>query len=394
MENQIQIFSNPEFGTVRTFSINGAPFFVGKDVTNALDYSDSFSALKQHVDDEDKKVINYKQFEEMALNQETGEITVSLFDAEFGGTQRITLINESGLYSLIFSSRLPKAKKFKHWVTFEVLPSIRKYGYYIAPNIENVINKIAQDLATNSNELACLTAQTPVLSLQIKAMMEKILADYKKHPDKNFPVIEDLPGEIWKWFKGYEGVYQGSNKGRARSFFRGKCRLLKPTISPRGYLGICLYIYDEKTKKQRKKTFRLNRLIAETFIPNPENKPEVHHKDNDKTNNAADNLEWVTGEENRQYAHEDGRYLKGEKNPNAKLTEDDVRFIRQHYKSGDPEFGNIALAERFKVSDVTITNIVTFKSWKNIQPSQENLLTADSEAATEINLFDDISDNC
>ena len=382
MENQIQIFNNPEFGTIRTFLIYGVPYFVGKDICDSLAYTNSRKALLDHVDDEDKIILNRKDLEKMASESKGNESL--LLEIEFDSPRGLTFINESGLYSLIFSSHLPKAKEFKHWVTSEVLPSIRKYGYYIAPNIENAINNIAQDLATNSNELACLTAQTPVLSLQIKAMMEKILADYKKAPNKTVALIEDLPGEIWKWFKGYEGIYQGSNKGRVRSFFRGKCRLLKPTPSHRGYLGICLYTYDEKTKKQRKKTFRLNRLIAETFIPNPENKPEVHHKDNDKTNNAADNLEWVTGEENRQHAHEDGRYLRGEKNPCAKLTEDDVRFIRRYYKSGDLRFGNIALAERFKVSDVTITNIVTFKSWKNVQPLQENLLTD----ATEISLFD------
>ena len=97
------------------------------------------------------------------------------------------------------------------------------------------------------------------------------------------------------------------------------------------------------------------------------NKPEVHHKDDNKANNAVWNLEWVTDEENKEYARQDGLYLKGEKNPAAKLTENDVRFIRQNYKAGDPKFGNVALAERFKVSDVTITNIVTFKSWKNVR---------------------------
>ncbi len=367
MKNQLQIFNNPYFGIIRTILINSEPWFVAVDVCRALEYTNSRKAINDHVYEEDKMVLSRKQFEEMALNQDSNETLRSIFGAEFGSTQRITLINESGVYALIFGSNLPKAKEFKHYVTSEVLPSIRKYGYYVAPNIENVLSNMAQNLTSDSGELACLTARTPMISLQIEAMMKKILADYKKNPDKLVAVIEDLPGEIWKWFKGYEGIYQGSNKGRARSFFRGKCRLLKPTPSHRGYLGICLYTYDKKTKKQRKKTFRLNRLIAELFVPNPENKPEVHHKDNDKTNNAADNLEWVTGEENREYAHKDGRYLKGEKNPTAKLTEDDVRFIRQNYKAGDPEFGNIALAKKFGVSDVTITNIVTFKSWKHVQ---------------------------
>ena len=373
MENQLQIFENPKFGKMRAILINNEPYFSGKDVTTALAYIDPFAALKQHVDEEDKIVITRKEFERMASNQETGKTTLSysdndLFDSNaMGGTQRITFINESGLYSLIFSSKLPKAKEFKHWVTSEVLPSIRKYGYYIAPNIENILNNMAQDLTSDRAELACLTAQTPAITLQIKAMMTKILADYQKSPNKPVELIEDLPGEIWKWFKGYEGVYQGSSEGRARSFFKGKCRLLKPTPTHRGYLGICLYVYDEKTKKQRKKTFRLNRLIAETFIPNPENKPEVHHKNNDKSDNSVENLEWVTDEENKAYAHEDGVYLKGEKNSTAKLTEEDVRFIRQNYKAGDLEFGQGVLAKKYGVSTTTIRNIVTFKSWEHVQ---------------------------
>ena len=96
------------------------------------------------------------------------------------------------------------------------------------------------------------------------------------------------------------------------------------------------------------------------------NKPEVHHKDDNKANNAVWNLEWVTGEENREYAHKSGLYLKGEDNPAARLTEDDVRFIREHHKSGDPQFGTKALANHYHVSDTTIRNIVNFKTWKNV----------------------------
>lgn len=141
MENQLQIFENEEFGTIRTLFINGEIWFVGKDIANALAYVDPFGALKKHVDEEDKMVLTRKQFEEMASNQETVKTTGSLFDAEFGGVQRIIFINESGLYSLIFNSTLPKAKEFRRWVTSEVLPSIRKYGYYIAPININLSHK-------------------------------------------------------------------------------------------------------------------------------------------------------------------------------------------------------------------------------------------------------------
>jgi len=109
--NEIKIFNSPEFGCVRTLTKDGEPYFVGKDVADILGYSNASKALADHVDDEDK------------LNNDS---LSSL--GQRGGW----LINESGLYSLILSSKLPSAKRFKHWVTSEVLPSIRKNGGYIA----------------------------------------------------------------------------------------------------------------------------------------------------------------------------------------------------------------------------------------------------------------------
>lgn len=110
--NQIKIFENPEFGKVRTVEIDGKPYFVGKDVAEALGYSKPLNALSVHVEKDD------------SLKQ---GLTDSL-----GRKQETILINESGLYSLILSSKLESAKRFKHWVTSEVLPSIHKSGGYIA----------------------------------------------------------------------------------------------------------------------------------------------------------------------------------------------------------------------------------------------------------------------
>lgn len=110
--NDLQIFSNPEFGNIRTVTIDGEPWFVGKDIAEALGYSNSRDALAKRVDTEDKGVANCD--------------TPS-------GIQNMTIINESGLYSLILSSKLPNAKKFKRWVTSEVLPAIRKTGHYEIP---------------------------------------------------------------------------------------------------------------------------------------------------------------------------------------------------------------------------------------------------------------------
>lgn len=109
--NNIQIFKNKQFGEVRVIEQNGEPWFVGKDVAEILGYSDTNKAVAMHVDNEDKK-----------LNDKS---SLSF------GQRGAHLINESGLYSLILSSKLPQAKQFKRWVTSEVLPSIRKHGGYI-----------------------------------------------------------------------------------------------------------------------------------------------------------------------------------------------------------------------------------------------------------------------
>ena len=115
--NEIKIFDNPEFGKVRTMEINGEPYFVGKDVAIILGYAKPENALTTHVDGDD------------TLKQ---GVTDNL-----GRAQNTTLINESGLYSLILSSKLPKAKEFKRWVTSEVLPSIRKHGAYAVDELLN-----------------------------------------------------------------------------------------------------------------------------------------------------------------------------------------------------------------------------------------------------------------
>lgn len=113
--NELKIFESPEFGIIRTVEVDGEPWLVGKDVARALGYSNTKDALAKHVDPEDKW-------------QDDG---VAICDS-MGRKQHPVIINESGLYSLVLSSKLPTAKKFKHWVTSEVLPSIRKNGGYIA----------------------------------------------------------------------------------------------------------------------------------------------------------------------------------------------------------------------------------------------------------------------
>ena len=108
--NELQIFNSPEFGQARIVTIDGEPWFIAKDVATALGYSNTRDAIAKHVDDDDKN-------------------TVVIRDGK--GNPNQTIINESGLYSLVLSSKLPTAKKFKHWITSEVLPAIRKTGGYL-----------------------------------------------------------------------------------------------------------------------------------------------------------------------------------------------------------------------------------------------------------------------
>ena len=108
----LKIWENPGFGTLRVIEQDGEPWMVGKDVAQALGYADTFGALKKHVDEEDKQNCRFGSFE---------------------SNRGLTIINESGLYSLVLSSKLPGAKRFRRWVTGEVLPSIRKHGAYMNP---------------------------------------------------------------------------------------------------------------------------------------------------------------------------------------------------------------------------------------------------------------------
>ena len=154
-ENEIILFKHEEFGEIRTLNIDGEPWFVGKDITNVLGYKDSVNALKSHVDEEDK----------------TGwQITTPS-----RGVQHATIINESGLYSLVLSSKLPSAKKFKRWVTAEVLPSLRKHGaYFTAETLHKTMSdprelaKLLTTLADEQDKRRKLEEENAFLSVKAK----------------------------------------------------------------------------------------------------------------------------------------------------------------------------------------------------------------------------------
>lgn len=141
--NDLQIFSNPEFGQVRTVEIDGTPWLVGKDVAVALGYKNPGKAIIAHVDEEDK------QLEMLPQEAEAQNGTLP------SGSTKTALINESGLYSLILSSKMPKAKAFKRWVTSEVLPAIRKNGAYESFQAQQHIEQLE---ATNTRLNAAIQA--------------------------------------------------------------------------------------------------------------------------------------------------------------------------------------------------------------------------------------------
>lgn len=155
----IKTFTNKEFGTVRTIVKGGEPWFVGKDVAEILGYTKARNAIARHVDDDDKND--------------------APFQGVLGGKQTMTIINESGLYSLILGSKLPKAKTFKRWVTSEVLPTIRKTGGYVA-NDEIFINTYLPNADAQTRELFRLNLST-IRQLNNKIEQDKPLVDFASH---------------------------------------------------------------------------------------------------------------------------------------------------------------------------------------------------------------------
>ena len=182
--NKLQLF-NFENQQVRTLKIDDEPYFVGKDVASILGYSNTRDALNKHVDSEDKN-------------------TVAIHDGITRGNPNQVVINESGLYSLILSSKMPNAKKFKHWVTSEVLPTIRKHGAYMT-------DEKAFDIVHNKNGLAELLQQAAdqlkQKDIQIEEMKPKaMLADAITASETSI-----LVGEMAKILKK-NGVNTGQNR--------------------------------------------------------------------------------------------------------------------------------------------------------------------------------------
>lgn len=168
--NSLQIFNSEEFGEIRTVIIENEPWFVGKDVAEALGYGNSRDALAAHIDDEDKTIIQKSDFPTLEIPN-----------------RGMVVINESGLYSLILSSKLPNAKRFKHWVTSEVLPTIRKTGSYQKPmtleeqlqivakgtlEVKEEIRKVNEDLQEFKKDMPLLALECQKIT---KAKNQKVV---------------------------------------------------------------------------------------------------------------------------------------------------------------------------------------------------------------------------
>lgn len=190
--NEIQIFNNPEFGQMRTLTIDGEPWFVGKDVALVLGYERTADAVRKHVDPDDRGV----------AKMETPS-----------GEQEMTIINESGLYSLILSSKLPGAKKFKHWVTSEVLPSIRKTGSFFGGSKElQAIFMLDSRTVEHEQRITALEgsmvvdyAQQRTLATLVNEVVVKALGgkDSAAYNDKNVrgKTYCECNRDIQRWFR-------------------------------------------------------------------------------------------------------------------------------------------------------------------------------------------------
>lgn len=208
MNTEIRTFSNEEFGSVRTLTIDGEPWFIARDIAEALGYAKARNAIASHVDSEDKKD---------APIQGTP-----------GGTQNMTIINESGMYALILGSKLPTAKKFKRWVTAEVLPSIRKHGAYMtdetlkrALESPDFLIQLATELKNAQTELA--NAHYTIETMKPKASYYDVILncrdlvpttvvakDYGMSARKFNRLLHDLgvqfkQGERWFLYAKWEG---------------------------------------------------------------------------------------------------------------------------------------------------------------------------------------------
>ncbi len=204
--NELQIFNNEEFGQIRTVTINNEPWFVGKDVAEALGYAKARNAIASHVEQDDKKD--------------------APIQGDLGGVQQMTIINESGLYALIFGSKLESAKRFKRWVTSEVLPTIRKTGQYQIPNMsaelkaiimhDEKIIKIETRMDKLEFDIPLYGSEADEISGHVKRKGVSVLGGKKTEAYKDSNIRSKVYRDIYDQIKREFGIY--SDDGKPKSY--------------------------------------------------------------------------------------------------------------------------------------------------------------------------------
>lgn len=220
---ELQVYKNAEFGSVRTTTIGGQPYFVGKDVAGILGYSNTRKALIDHVDEEDKGVTKCDTL---------------------GGKQDLVIINESGLYSLILSSKMQNAKKFKRWVTNEVLPAIRKHGLYATddlianPDLAIVAFTALKEEREKNKELMAAVAigQQQIAEMKPKATYYDVVL--KCRDAVNIYVIAKDYG--WSAMRMNEHLHE-----KGIQYKQGTIWLLYQKYAPNGYTKTNTHIYED-----------------------------------------------------------------------------------------------------------------------------------------------------
>lgn len=229
---KLQVYKNAEFGSVRTTTIGGQPYFVGKDVADILGYANTRKALIDHIDDEDKD-------------------DVTIRDA-IGRNQTMIAINESGLYSLILSSKMPNAKKFKRWVTNEVLPAIRKHGLYATddlianPDLAIAAFTALKEEREKNKELMAAVAigQQQIAEMKPKATYYDVVL--KCRDAVNISVIAKDYG--WSAMRMNEHLHE-----KGIQFKQGDIWLLYQKYAPNGYTKTNTHIYEDSKGIQHTK---------------------------------------------------------------------------------------------------------------------------------------------
>ena len=228
---ELQVYKKAEFGSVRTTTLGGQSYFVGKDVAGILGYSNSRKALIDHVDEEDKGVTKCDTL---------------------GGKQDLIIINESGLYSLILSSKMPNAKKFKRWVTNEVLPAIRKHGLYATddlianPDLAIAAFTALKEEREKNKELMAAVAigQQQIAEMKPKATYYDVVL--KCRDAVNISVIAKDYG--WSAMRMNEYLHE-----KGIQFKQGDIWLLYQKYAPNGYTKTNTHIYEDSKGIQHTK---------------------------------------------------------------------------------------------------------------------------------------------